>query len=120
MKKLVLLLGLTLLASSLLARPYLARYVGEERVIIFEGTIKDEDEPKVVLLQTQYLESLYIHPNRLHNYEIELHKLGVTVTKMARDPYKTGDAEPYYPPTLPQPAPSTPESSLQQGVMHTP
>jgi hypothetical protein len=109
MKKsfLLLILGFAVLSSDLLGRPYLSKYSGENEVIIFEGSIKDEDEPAIVRLQTLYLQSLYVRPNRLRAYEFQLKELGVTITRVERDPYvDPGNVESYYPPT----SPSTPQT----------
>lgn len=96
------LLLICLFASTLFAKPYLSEYHGQGIVVIFQGEIKQEDEGQVRRLQTLYLESLVLRPDRLYQYRTELARLGVKVTESDDDPFIPSEqATPYFPTTSP-------------------
>lgn len=99
MKKL--LVVFLLITSPLAAKSYLSEYRGHGKVIIFHGDIKDDQEDEARSLQTRYLESLGdpLHPNRAHNFQVELSRLGVKISIIEDNPYiQSEDATPYFTP----------------------
>jgi len=87
MKKFIFTLGLTLISIQIFAnlKPYVYEYRASGRTIIFQGTIAEENEPKVRSLQTKYLNSLNGFINRKY-YKLELEKLGVRIEEVQENP----------------------------------
>jgi hypothetical protein len=85
MQKFTLSFILFLISFPLLAKPYFAEYREEGRIIVFHGNIEEKNEPRVRLLQTQYLESLKVF-SRKTQFEAALNRLGVTVEEIRDEP----------------------------------
>ena len=107
MKKFLLVLAITFVSFSLLAKPYFSEYRGHGWIIYFRGEVTEATEADVKILQTKYLEAMhpingYVNDEETieeRSYKWQLSKLGVTVTKIHDNPHVP--SENTYPPEHP-------------------